>query len=44
VKVDGEVLNAGDGAAWTTDGPIIVLATSAAEILLFDMTVSDMTN
>ncbi|WP_158753266.1 pirin family protein [Dyella sp. S184] len=44
VEVDGEELNTGDGAAWTTAGKISVRARSDAEILLFDMTVSDMTN
>jgi len=44
VEVDGEVLNTGDGAAWTTSGKIGVRARSDAEILLFDMTVSNLTN
>lgn len=43
VEVDGEALGAGDGAAWTTDETIKVRARSDAEILLFDMTMSDMT-
>ncbi|MGH8159959.1 MAG: pirin family protein [Rhodanobacter sp.] len=42
VEVDDEVLSAGDGAAWMTAETVSVRARSDAEVLLFDMTRSDM--
>lgn len=38
VNVDGDLLVAGDGAAWTNTGAIHLRAQEAAEVLLFDMT------
>lgn len=38
VEVDGEVLNAGDAAAWTDAAKLVVRAADDAELLLFDMT------
>jgi hypothetical protein len=37
VETDGEVLNAGDGAAWSDPASIRVAAKDEAELLLFDM-------
>jgi redox-sensitive bicupin YhaK (pirin superfamily) len=42
VEVEGEALNAGDGVAWIAAETISVRARSDAEILLFDMTMSEM--
>ena len=43
VDVESEALSAGDGAAWTTAEAISVRVRGDAEILLFDMTMADMT-